>query len=668
MRLERIEIHGLKGLDVDEPVAPVQVYIGRNGTGKTARLQAVEFLLTGAIKGEGGRSIDKRASGIMALSTGSEVEVAGTFTDTGVRRRVTGTTEKASAKVEGTPPTYSTLALDFGAFLKLSREKQKDALLDLVVGATWDQARVEKYLRGKRDAELRMGEADALVVFDELIADVVSAWADVEDVRNGLDDQFRKWNREATRTAASVSDLAKARAALPVSRPLADFEEEFETRRADLSRVTEELGAAKAHSANFKRRDAERSSLLTTAITIEAGIRDKLEPDLEAMGDEPVPAPSWDTDLVALVEVSDEAGLAVQAATLAHTEASTLWTHAEKQMDALLKLHDGEECPTCRHVLGSQAFDDTVQAASQEVDTLHEEVVRRTEAVDDATASRIVAAQAEKERRDANTDADGRHESWTHLSEGLENAKKIAQEHRDKISKIYKELEAIPTIDVESLEKQLAGLEEAVRVLELERDKSEEARRFDLTLEKARGDKLDAALQLRAIKAMRIWVGPKGIVGEMVREASRPLAERVNALLGGDDAGRFRFVFLDGNRETFDFGFERRTGFVSYRTLSGGQFARLAAAFLAATTALSVGDAVVSDGGPAFIPPIVQWRGLILDNLQDVTEPERSAFLLDMANLVESDALDQVIIASSEPFDPEIGEDHPDVTITRLEP
>jgi len=71
MQIENITLHGFKGIDSSDKIGPLTLFVGPNGSGKSARLQAIQWAMTGCSR------LGKKpeAASVYGCPTGMKVEV-----------------------------------------------------------------------------------------------------------------------------------------------------------------------------------------------------------------------------------------------------------------------------------------------------------------------------------------------------------------------------------------------------------------------------------------------------------------------------------------------------------------------------------------------------------------------------------------------------------------
>ena len=122
-RITKIEARNIKGLTFSEDVADITVFQGRNFTGKTARLNAATFALTGYIPG-----CAKTNAGIFSLSSGAEMECGIEWDDSSQWRRCL-TQKGKSIKLDATDHALDAVTLDASVYFDASPKARREMIL-----------------------------------------------------------------------------------------------------------------------------------------------------------------------------------------------------------------------------------------------------------------------------------------------------------------------------------------------------------------------------------------------------------------------------------------------------------------------------------------------------------------------------------------------------------
>ena len=147
-------------------------------------------------------------------------------------------------------------------------------------------------------------------------------------------------------------------------------------------------------------------------------------------------------------------------------------------------------------------------------------------------------------------------------------------------------------------------------------------------------------------------LGPRGLLGDVLRTVLDPFTDGVNAFLDGMDLGSFRVGLEDARgNETFAPGLETASGWTPLETLSGSERTVVGAGLSVALARL------------AGLP----WRPVLVDEVQDLDGPtyrdRRYRFLRQVVDLVDAGEVSQALVLGC----PDTVEAPDSVLVVRLE-
>lgn len=156
---------------------------------------------------------------------------------------------------------------------------------------------------------------------------------------------------------------------------------------------------------------------------------------------------------------------------------------------------------------------------------------------------------------------------------------------RDFLSAELRKLQQVdsgPIGDIDQMRQQVAGIDANLSKLREELQEKEKAKLAWEQAEQAALSRETLEIDIKAVKALRTIIGPRGIQGELVKGIMRPLAKNIQELMVGDDAFDFRMTDENG-KEVFELGFSRGGHFIAVP--SGGEEILFRSALLAALVA-----------------------------------------------------------------------------------
>lgn len=178
----------------------------------------------------------------------------------------------------------------------------------------------------------------------------------------------------------------------------------------------------------------------------------------------------------------------------------------------------------------------------------------------------------------------------------LKNAQRFEAEHESELKVLQKEEEIIQSaraslgsiVDVSMAEKARAGIVEQINGLESEAKKAQEVKNVMANFDKANIAALEAEERVAELTTLHEALGPKGVQAKILADVVGPLTGIVNGLLEKipsieDEPYSVEFQLHDLNgKEVFGIYWPRKAGNVHYNTLSGGQQILFGAALMVA--------------------------------------------------------------------------------------
>ena len=519
MRIEKLRLVNF-GNYADEEInlAPVSVFVGKNGAGKSTIKQAIEYLFTGRVNGVtdgSGRGSEQ------LIRTGEKAGyVAGVVDGRNISREISG-------KLQGMeePPNREVVAalMNTSRFLELPQKEQQSLLFSLL-GFSFDTARVTKLLSdwptvGEKESKYFQAKANGQAeggpeVFEKLYK------------------FFYSERTAAKRVLKELSALAGGNGDKKDDLPVGAWEarehirEELKRLKDQRNELLKSLGEAGAGAKrkevvqfDIERLEEERRELQTKIDSVQAGdvraeanYKESLEEDLRKL----------DEDIEAKVTEQKKAlkEIAVsQAASENNLKIITVFSNAE----VACPLSPSIICPGDSKAILKKAKKD-----QEQVEKDHSAALTRRAKVDEELQNllREQAAVKQKLREQKDTLFD------------LEHDRKKLAELDKRIDAFRTELEGLENIqspaqlqeEVDTLGQRIAKGDELIRKLDIR--ETQEKYQADVK-EKA----IKAAEEVDILEVLVEAFGPKGIRVKMLTEVTEQLqaraAERMELLTGG---------------------------------------------------------------------------------------------------------------------------------------
>ncbi|VBB05597.1 Hypothetical protein LUCI_0807 [Lucifera butyrica] len=274
--IHSIEFHNFKGQADVQELSGKDLFIGRNGSGKTTRVQALGLSMLGYIPGE-----EKTAAGTFKYATGDTMTVGlktGDFQFT----RTFGKEEKKNNKTgETTISIKETLVvapgrgerndtakkarvsseignfpvmLDFNEFLQKTDTQRRDFIYSLspIASETWDREKIHRYLVDKLlTVELQENNAEQYETMQELITQTIEKYPVGFGVQDGLQAMLdwvgaekQLWDRKKADAQGAVRQFADLKNSMDeTDRNILGFKTELEDLQRQLIEVEKILAA-----------------------------------------------------------------------------------------------------------------------------------------------------------------------------------------------------------------------------------------------------------------------------------------------------------------------------------------------------------------------------------------------------------------------------------------
>lgn len=690
-RIAKLTLDGFKAQQVTENISGLDLFIGANGTGKSARLEAASLAILGYVPGRG-----KKADDTMALAAGDQISV-GLELDNGfgcarrferrtsTNRRTGEPTVRITESVTVSPAMGETndtqrkaridqelgsfgIHLDFAEFLAMSAAKRREFLYGLVSGTDeWTKERVSELLRNRLlTDELQANNPEAYAIMEETIDEALNEWKDGLTVQDGVTamlewakTQASYWNAKRRDAEGAVRQLAELKNQLNATdRDIAERKEALEKLREELTSSTAEIARAEEIKASWEARQKrlealrqELGGLMQTQGPNEKAIEERFAEEIDKLNAQIVELPPYEnetfsTKLDAIAAqrrtTIDKAIEVEKALAAATTEAKTLRRAIETATST------GGLCVISRSIKCDKDFTPFIEYVTAKAEEQEAIAADMVSTLANLEAEQAALRSAEKELREAENSRMAARERQERENNGiykaiaqLETEKRqvlrTAEKEAVRREAIAEELERLenepvkPVPETDILEKQVAGLRSQIAEIQSSIEQQEKAR---ITLTNMQGAMLESSQaehKYNAAKNIQDELGPHGVQGELLKAGLEPLRAEIDANLRAFGIDN-EFAFLtqsDRGAETFDFGWMSHGAFISYDALSTGQRILVLVAMLTALLNRAC-------------PPV---RLLTIDNVENLDLDNRQALLEGLATLHNDDKIDNVLMA-----------------------
>lgn len=694
--LTAIELKNFKGQTTVQELTGMDIFVGRNGAGKTTRLQALGLAILGYVPGNKRTSTDT-----FKLATGDAMSV-GLKTDRFQLTRSFNKNEKRNARDGSVSVTikenimvspgaaertdtdkdirikaeigHFPVMMDFSEFLGLSDTKRRDFIYSLggIDSATWTRERIYDYLTDKLlTDELQANNAEQYDYMLDIINKAIAEFPVDYGVQEGLqamlswiDTEKKVWDRkqkDAQGAVRQISDMKNDMA--ETDRNIAALKQELETLQQQLIDIEKLMTAEEEKKKAAEKRTARMIELQKAVLELESKPGKVNTSDIDRQIREHqlqlAEPPSIDAELQQLkarqAEVRQQRkGLADEQQKVANQMATVQATVTA--LEEALKT-TGEIAGRC--VINPKlikcdkdfsGFGEYVDRRKSEAAATVAELMEQSEALKhsiaklDAEETDISNQQSGllKQVQEVNARNTNINKTIATLSEQRNSLLAEVTDRENKIKLYREELDRIlnepadGSTFVVSLDTQAAELRSRIGINKKTIEEKEKAKQTILLMQQSMMDNRKAEYQSSCLKLIAEALGPKGVQGEIVKECLEPIRQNIqsNLALMGFDHEPFFQTESDTGKEIFQFGWVNEKGhYVNFDALSTGQ----QTVFLAAMMVT-----IIDRAQP-------KLRLLAMDNLNHL---DRHNFQLLIDGLTKvKDKLDNIVLAGAIEFD-----------------
>lgn len=685
-RLQAITMQNLKGTTSRQPLTGKDIFIGRNGSGKTTRLQALQMSMLGYVPGNGKRAADnyKFSSDDNVMSVGLELDgfkfsrtfersskltkgvpnvtISESVTVSPARGERTETDRKARIAAEvGNFPVM----LDFNEFLTLSDAKRRDFIYGLSAGVEggWCRDQVSQYLEERLlTMEIEVNSPDLHQALTETIAAVLTEYKEGMSIDEGLlamrgyvSREWSTWKEKAKNAEGAIKQLAEQK------NKMAETDRNIEANKQELAEIREQLVQVEAQLARDteKKKTIDRrlfrlqelAEIIDQLSSQTPQSTDRIDQQIEVLEAQMVhqaESSEYETLTVEKTKLQKEINqIQQQEMSQLNQDISRITAEKASIKQTLDTIQNAKGTCVIQTQIGcNKDFSAYIQFATQQIAQKDEaidrqlqylkiaekEVLQRQERINEIeqSLSEIMKQTTQRQRENAEMaqsikKLQAQKSAILNTEQKRLDDLKRAQEERDKLQN--EPVEAIAPLDL--LETRRNSLRDQIHQLQAKVEEQEKVRNQMATLRTSMLANKEAEFKSEAFKMLDQALGAKGIQGEIVKTMLEPMREDIEANLRvlGINYPVFFQTESDTGQEIFQFGWEDRSQRRNFDALSTGQQMIFLIAFLVA----------VLDRAK---PPV---KVLALDNIDNLDETNLRNVLHGLDEL--SDKLDNILIA-----------------------
>ena len=689
--ITEIQMENIKGQSTTQSLTGKNIFIGRNGSGKTTRIQALGLAMQGSIPGRG-----KTTAETIKFATDESMTVGLKTTDFEFTRNFTRD-EKSNGKTGETKISIKEtlnvspgkgertatekkariqdeignfpVALDFNEFLSLSDAKRRDFIYSLspIDSDSWDKEKLSHYLQGRMlTTELEKNNKEQYEITKQLIGDALAEYRDKQDIHDGLSsmiDWVAKestfWKRKQADSQGTVRQMADMKNELAeTDRNIAETKKELEELQQNLIEIEKKVAADTEKKRTIDNRlnridelKAEIKLVNETEIDIDTTVLNK---DLAGLlASMPLPF-DLESKLLpfdnAIFKLTEQANEQRQALYKVQEEMMNVRSNVQTLDGTLKKV--GELAGVC--VISQMiscnkdftGFDDYVaekkaqaEQALMELTIQHDELKKRAGALgvlmtlqEDGKKEVFSAAQEIQAKREVLSQQIKMKETEIQKKESLKERKE------GKLSLLETELQKLvhektePIGDISIMEKQAIGTRARIEELKVQVDEKDKSKQTLVLMNENVLQNHEAEYKSNALKVLNESLGAKGVQGELVKEILEPIRSQIEEnlkLMEFEQVPYFQ-TESDTGKELFEFGWVNEHGHeVNFDALSTGQ----QTVFLAAMMMT-----IIDRAQP-------KLRILVMDNLNHLDKQNFQLLINGLDKL--SDKVDNIILAGA---------------------
>lgn len=610
--LKRIIMENMKGTTAIQELTGRDIILGRNGAGKTTRMQSLGLAMNGYVPGKGKTAADtfKMASDdtmVVGLETDS-FEMSRTYKRSSKLKKDGQMEVKISQALFISPSKGETtnaqkeqrireelgdfpVMMDFGAFIAMTDSQKRDFIYSLSGSQTvWDKDRIAEELRIGACVDSTINEKFATVC-EANIAETMAQYKDGIDVQAGLlamseyaKDKLKYWKKEKSNSDGAARKLTELKnKGQETDRDLAENEQKLKELEYRKDKITKDIAEATAqnniHESKVRELEKIQNEIKALSEVPNAERISELEHDIERLekiigtSDEKV----FDNKEKELIDRTAEIrskkeGVAQEIQAMTNIVA-TINAEIKSNTDLLKRIESMNGCCAFSPNLPcNQDFSDFIQKTNDILDDAYD-------AQDEAEENLKTAKERMKTLEEVEAEIE---RLKRELHADLKNYRKAVDEARQELTERKTELASINTREPElATKKELKAVIEAeieknplVELTAMNEEKTlvsgqiealratvDQQKKFKNDLINIKANIIDsqtAEFQVLSWKNIVDTLGQNGIKGKMVKEMLDPMKNEIDSKIKA--IGIFQEMYFETEsatgREVFTFGFE----------------------------------------------------------------------------------------------------------------
>lgn len=681
--IKRIQMENVKGQTAVQELTGKDIIIGRNGAGKTTRMQSIGLAMLGYVPGKG-----KTTADTFKLASDDTMKV---FMETDNFAFERAFTKTRKTKPDGTPDvkiaqklavspsmgeTTNTqkeqrikqemgdlpVMLDFGSFISMTDNQQRDFIYNLSGnGFTWDRDRVERELKGALlSIELEENNKELYDCMTECIDDTMKQYREGIDVQAGIlamsefsKDKLKYWKKEKVNADGAAKKLTELKnRGAETDRDLTINLETMKELQLNKEKLIKEIAELSAKNKVVAQKEAElkklQEEIASLAETPDAERIKVLEEEIESLAaevaemeaDEPKYQEKEAELQNKLASLQEQQRLDNEKMLGLKEELATINALIKANSDLLQRIADSHGCCAFSpNIPCNQDFsgfiketNDCIDEAYDKQDKLNYSIEKLTVAIGECK-EHILYIQAEqrtfdKEKQELVKNIRAKHtlieQKKAELLQ-LRNKEPMLAAKRQQEAEIGAYLNENPKVDLTAMEDQKTILDGQIQSLTAKIDEQKRVRNDLMNIKANIIDSQTAEFNVLCWNQITNAIGQKGIKGSLMKEMLNPLLEDVNAKL--HEIGITEDFYFETNSDTGKEIFEFGWGTKPFEALSTGEQLLLMTALM---------TAMIERANP----PV---KVLAIDNINDLDKYNLSLVMKGLNTIGEN--MDNIILA-----------------------
>lgn len=689
--ITEIRMENIKGQSATQSLTGKDIFIGRNGSGKTTRIQTLGLAMLGNVPGRA-----KTTAETMKFATGDEMivglktddfEFTRNFTKDIKRNAKTGETKTSVKETINVSPGKGErtatekkarivdeignfpVMLDFNEFLSLTDTNRRKFIYSLspISSDSWDKEKLLNYLNERMlTSELKDNDIEQYEITRQLIVDALSEYHDKQDIQDGLismidwvEKEATFWKRKQADSQGAVRQMADMKNELAeTDRNIAETKKELEELQHNLIEVEKKIAAdtekKKTIDNRLKRIEELKAEIqlvegteidtnteglakevagLTASIPLPVNVEEKLKPFNEEIAQLNNQVNDQRRTVNGFKEqiMNVEANVQTLDGTLRQVSEMT-GACVISQMISCNKDFTGFDGFVDKKKEESQKILTDLQGKLDESEVTLNQLLQQVTNKEQEKTNVFTEAQTVQAKREELSQQVKEKESEIQRRESLEERKE------GKLTLLKIELDKLvnektePIGDISIMEKQAIGTRARIDELNIQVDEKDKSKQTLILMNENSLQNNEAQYKANALKVLGESLGAKGVQGELVKEILEPIRSQIEKnlkLMKFEEVPYFQ-TESDTGKEVFEFGWVNEFGHeVNFDALSTGQQTIYLAAMMMT---------IIDRAQP-------KLRILIMDNLNHLDKQNFQLLINGLDQL--TDEVDNIILAGA---------------------